>query len=74
VEDFTGAKIALLLDGHVLTYLRDDFPHLPWPAYWDLPGGGREGDEGPVDCALRELEEEFGMSYAPARCPSCRRG
>jgi 8-oxo-dGTP diphosphatase len=65
--DFTGAKIALLQDGHVLTYLRDDFAHLPWPGYWDLPGGGREGDEAPLDCALRELAEEFGLTYAPTR-------
>ncbi len=65
--DFTGAKIALLMGDQVLTYLRDDFAHLPWPGYWDLPGGGREGGEAPLACALRELHEEFGFHYAPAR-------
>jgi 8-oxo-dGTP diphosphatase len=64
---FTGAKIALICGDDVLVYLRDDFAHLPWPGYWDLPGGGREGDEGPLACALRELHEEFGFHYAPDR-------
>ena len=32
-----------------------------------MPGGGREGEESPEDCALRELDEEFGLRLAPAR-------
>ncbi len=56
-----GAKLALVADGMILTYLRDDFAHIPWPGRWDLPGGGREGDETPETCVLRELEEEFGL-------------
>lgn len=51
----------------LLTCQRDDFPHLPWPGMWDLPGGGREGDETPEACALRELEEEFGLRMGPER-------
>ena len=58
---FAGAKVALLQGGAVLAYLRDDFDHLPWPNHWDLPGGGREGDERPETCVLRELQEEFGL-------------
>ena len=58
---FTGAKIALMAGDDLLVYLRDDRPDLPWPGFWDLPGGGREGDESPLDCALRELHEEFGI-------------
>jgi 8-oxo-dGTP diphosphatase len=66
--DFVGAKIALFAPiGGMLCYLRDDFPGLPWPGYWDLPGGGREGDETPETCALRELAEEFGLHLPPAR-------
>ena len=61
MDDFSGAKIALFLGDHVLVYQRDDFPGLRYAGMWDLPGGGREGDETPVECALRELEEEFGI-------------
>ena len=62
---FGGAKLALINGTELLTYLRDDKPGIPYPNHWDLPGGGREGDESPVDCALRELQEEFGLSLGP---------
>lgn len=62
---FTGAKIALLCGSSVVTLLRDDRPDIPWPGAWDLPGGGREGSEGPVDCVLRETEEEVGLRLDP---------
>jgi 8-oxo-dGTP diphosphatase len=65
--DFTGAKAALFCGPAVLVYLRDETPGLRWPGLWDLPGGGREGDEGPEDCLLRELEEEFGLRLTPDR-------
>lgn len=61
-EAFCGAKLALLTGSRVLTMLRDDRPDIPFPNHWDLPGGGREGTESPVDCALRELHEEFGLT------------
>ena len=58
---FNGAKIALMRGGAVVAYQRDNKQGIPWPGLWDLPGGGREGDESPVECALREVEEEFGI-------------
>jgi 8-oxo-dGTP diphosphatase len=67
VTDFTGAKAALFCGASVLVYLRDDRAGLRWPGLWDLPGGGREGEERPEDCLLRELEEEFGLRLAPDR-------
>ncbi|MFK3796924.1 NUDIX hydrolase [Pseudomonas sp. NPDC088444] len=63
---FSGAKIALLCDDQGLIYQRDDTPTIPWPGLWDLPGGGREGDETPAQCALRETHEEFGLTLDPA--------
>ena len=53
---FAGAKVALICGGDVLTYLRDDRPELPFPGCWDLPGGGREGEESAEACVLRELD------------------
>ncbi|SCY76654.1 NUDIX hydrolase [Paracoccus tibetensis] len=64
---FGGAKLLLRHEGRLLTYLRDGFAWLPFPAHWDLPGGGREGTEAPVDCARRELAEEFGLDLPAAR-------
>ncbi|MEI4471401.1 NUDIX hydrolase [Frigidibacter sp. MR17.24] len=62
-SDFSGAKLVLLgPDGRLLIYMRDNHRHIPWPGHWDLPGGGREGDETPIACALRELHEEFGIA------------
>lgn len=62
-----GAKLVLTCRGALLTYLRDDFAHIPFPAMWDLPGGGIEPGESAEACALRELEEEFGLRLAPQR-------
>ena len=65
--EFVGAKVALVCDGAILTYLRDDHDGLPWRNLWDLPGGGREGDETPEACLLREVHEEFGLHLPPDR-------
>ncbi|MBT8458810.1 MAG: NUDIX domain-containing protein [Boseongicola sp.] len=66
-EPFHGAKIAILVGDQIVTILRDEIPTIPWPGYWDLPGGGRENDETPTECALRELKEELGFTINPAR-------
>ncbi|MEO3428795.1 NUDIX hydrolase [Pelagibius sp. CAU 1746] len=72
-EAFTGAKIALVCGAELVAYRRDDSPAIPWPGLWDLPGGGREGAETPAGCALREVEEEFGLALVPGRVHWCRR-
>lgn len=58
---FVGCKAAFFHGRGILTYLRDDLPDLAWANMWDLPGGGREGEEDPETCLLRELHEEFGL-------------
>jgi 8-oxo-dGTP diphosphatase len=60
--DFVGSKVALFCGKAILACQRDDRPDLPWPGMWDLPGGGREGNETPEACLLRELHEEFGLT------------
>jgi 8-oxo-dGTP pyrophosphatase MutT (NUDIX family) len=47
-------------EDHVLFTVRPD--HLPaHPGQISFPGGAREGDEGPLSCALRECSEELGL-------------
>lgn len=61
LSDFTGCKIALFCEDRILTILRDDKLNIPYPNTWELPGGGREGDESPFECAAREVYEELGI-------------
>ena len=61
ITDFTGCKIALFCEDRILTILRDDKENIPWPNTWELPGGGREGDESSFECAAREVYEELGI-------------
>ena len=61
LTDFQGCKIALICGDKVLTILRDDKDDIPCPNMWELPGGGREGDESPFECAAREVFEELGI-------------
>ena len=61
ISDFTGCKIALFCGDKLLTILRDDKASIPWPNMWELPGGGREGDESPFECVEREVFEELGI-------------
>ena len=65
IEPFVGAKLAILVGERLVAILRDDIPTIPYPNHWDLPGGGREGHETPVETALRETNEEMGLSFEP---------
>lgn len=67
MKSFTACKLAYILDGQLLVYLRDDFARIPFPNMWDFPGGVREGDETAEQCVLRELEEEFGIKLEESR-------
>jgi len=67
VENFTGCKLAYIFNEKLLVYKRDNLPGIPFPGLWDFPGGGREGEETPEECVLRELEEEFAISFPESR-------
>jgi 8-oxo-dGTP diphosphatase len=66
-DAFHGTKLALICGESVITYLRDDKASIPFPAMWDFAGGERHGTEGPVECGLRELFEEFGLRVEASR-------
>lgn len=74
MQSFVGSKLLLTRGDCLLTLLRDDVDHIPFPAHWDLPGGGPEGDETPIACALREVFEEFGLILATSRLTAHRFG
>ena len=63
--EFHGVKAALLAGDMLVMHLRDNKPGLFNANMWDFPGGGREGDETPKECAVREIEEEFGIKIDP---------
>ena len=64
--EFSGCKIALISDDKLLAILRDDISTIPWPNMWELPGGGREGEETPFECVQREVFEELGLKLEEA--------
>ena len=57
-------------DGAILMQLRDDGlgRSIPYPNTWNFPGGAIEPGESPLDAAIREIEEEFGIRLEPAAC------
>ncbi|MBI4049163.1 MAG: NUDIX domain-containing protein [Devosia nanyangense] len=56
---FNAASMAIFEDGRVLLIRRARSPFLD---YWSLPGGRREPGETAVQCAIREVAEETGLS------------
>ena len=64
MRDFIGVKVALVLGSDVLMIQRDNKPGLPFANLWDFPGGGREGNETPAECAAREMYEELEINIS----------
>ena len=56
-----GAKVALFLGDQIISILRGDFSHIPYPNLWDLPGGARDPGETPFQTVAREVKEELGL-------------
>ncbi|HEY5974743.1 MAG TPA: (deoxy)nucleoside triphosphate pyrophosphohydrolase [Geobacteraceae bacterium] len=49
-------------DGKVLIARRK--VDVPYPLYWEFPGGKVEPDEAPQDAIVREIREELGIDVA----------
>lgn len=56
------AVAVLLITPSGIPLIRD--PKKPSPVFWKLPGGRSEGAETATQCALREVEEEIGISLS----------
>lgn len=62
MDEFVGSKVAIFHEDRLVVFLRDDVPHIANPGQWDFFGGRREGEESPVECAMREIAEETGVA------------
>ena len=58
-------KSSSLHDKSLISILRDNIPHIKFPNYWDLPGGGIDANETPREALLREVDEELGLKMHP---------
>ncbi|MEO0677215.1 MAG: NUDIX hydrolase [Pseudomonadota bacterium] len=63
---FIGGKVALFVGDRLLVILRDADRDIPWPGWWDFPGGGREPGETPEEVVIRETHEEVGLTLRAA--------
>jgi len=66
ITDFSGAKLAVIAAGQVLAFQRDNLLEIPYPGLWEVPGGGRDDEETPVETAIRETWEEAGLQIHPS--------
>lgn len=58
---------ALILNDkkQILLQLRDCAADINEPGKWGILGGGKEGQETPLDCLKREIKEEIGLEASP---------
>ena len=59
----SGSGIIILNDkDEVLLLHRDNIPSIPYPDFWDIPGGQIEENENPEQTVRREMNEELGLT------------
>lgn len=65
IEPYREVSGAILVGtcGRLLLQQRDDVPGILYPGMIGLFGGHREGAETPLECLMRELTEETGLTY-----------
>lgn len=68
MSEIIGASVAIEVPGEapddtlIAVIQRDDDPTIPYPGFWELPGGTLDtDDESPEAGALREVFEEIGV-------------
>jgi len=57
-----GAGVMLLCGDKTLIMKRAHYKYDKWSGYWDFPGGQGEPNESSYETALRETEEETGIT------------
>jgi 8-oxo-dGTP pyrophosphatase MutT (NUDIX family) len=75
VERIAVRLVVLDAADRILLFHTHDPTYPELGTWWELPGGGREGAESPVETAIRELREETGFVVGADRIgpPNWRR-
>jgi len=76
VEERRAVRVVVLdADGRILLFHANDVDNVDLGRWWELPGGGIDGEESVTDAAVRELYEETGIRVDPAQvsAPTWRR-
>lgn len=60
------SKVIIKYNDKYLLYLRDNTPEISFADHRDLFGGWVEEGENPLECAVRELQEELVISIDPS--------
>ncbi len=64
ISAIVGAKVFLInSSGQILALRRSESDDIR-PLTWDIPGGGVEQDESPINTVIREVKEEVGLDIS----------
>ena len=64
ISAIIGAKVFLInSSGQILALRRSETDDIR-PLTWDIPGGGVEQDESPINTVIREVKEEVGLDIS----------